>query len=71
MAEVNGSVSGEVPKMGGEAEVSFTIPNREVSEGKKVTLKEPEVRISNTSSITSLLSEKERSKALVVVIELL
>ena len=52
MADVNGSVSGEVAKMVGEAEVSFTIDNEEVSEGKEVTSEVPEVRINNTPSFT-------------------
>jgi hypothetical protein len=39
LAEVNGSVSGEIAKMVGEAEVSFTTQNEEVREGKEVTSK--------------------------------
>jgi hypothetical protein len=68
LAEVNGSVSGEVSKRVEEAEVSFTTQNGEVSEGKEVTSEVPEVPISNTFSVTSLLSEEDRSKALVAVI---
>jgi hypothetical protein len=69
--QINGQVNGEVRKTVGEAEVNYTTQNLEVSEGTKVTSEVPQVRISNTSSITSLLSEDERSKALVAVIELL
>ena len=75
MGEVNGQVNGqvnrEVRKTIGEAEVNSTTQNLEISEVTKVTSEIAEVRISNTSSVTSLLSEDERSKALVAVIELL
>jgi len=71
LADVNGSVSGEVPKMVGEAEVSFTIGNEVVSEVGKVTSEVPEIRNIKTSSFTLLLSEEERSKALVAVLQLL
>jgi hypothetical protein len=37
--------------MVGEAEVSFTTQNEAVSEEKKLLLKKPEVRISNTSQL--------------------
>jgi hypothetical protein len=69
--QVNGQVNREVRKTIGEAEVNFTTQNLEVSEVIKVTSEVAEVRISNTPSLTSLLSEEERSKALVAVIELL
>jgi hypothetical protein len=71
LADVNGSVSGEVAKMVGEAELSFTTQNEAVSEEKKVTSEEAEVRISKTSSFNLLLSEEERSKAMVAVLQLL
>jgi hypothetical protein len=69
--QVNGQVNREVRKTIGEAEVNSTTQNLEVSEVTKVTSEVAEVRISNTPSLTLLLSEEERSKALVAVIELL
>ena len=57
--------------MVGEAELTFTTQNEAVSEEKKVTSEEAEVRISKTSSFNLLLSEEERSKAMVAVLQLL
>ena len=71
MADVNGNVSGKVTELFGESKVHFTTQNSEPSEAKKVTSEVPEARNSNTSSFTSALTEEERSKALVALIELL
>ncbi|MEG5175557.1 ATP-binding protein [Microcoleus sp. B3-D7] len=69
--QVNGQVNGEVREIVKEAEVNFTTQTLQTGEGNKITLEVPEVHDSNTSSFTSALSEDERSKALVAVLQLL
>lgn len=54
-----------------EAEVHFTTQHSKISEGNEVTLEVPQVRNSKISNFTSLLSENERSKAMVAVLQLL
>ncbi|MEG4594165.1 hypothetical protein QUB00_20490 [Microcoleus sp. F8_C2] len=69
--QVNGQVNGEVREIVKEAQVNFTTQSSQTGEGNKITSEVPEVHNSNTSSFTSVLTEDERSKALVAVLQLL
>lgn len=65
--DVNREVAGKVA----EVEVPFTTNIDSIAEVKKVFCEVPEVRNSKTSSFTLLLTEEERSKALVAILQLL
>ena len=67
LSDVNEEVTGKVK----EEEANFTTQQCGASEELKVRQEVTEVSDSNISSFTSLLSEEERSKALVAILKLL